>query len=226
MIFDSCNECGTSGGSTVCVTCKDGHYVSGVQCQSCDPACLTCTGTATTCTSCLAGQTLTGTTCACTSASCLACNAVSPNCVQCVYTIYGNLSRCDTCEPGYYPTALGSCTTCPSVCNTCGANGVCLTCFSTFSVIGTTCACNSAINLFSSAGTCQLCSSLIPNCQTCTQNVSVALNVSCALCDSGYYSANASCIASVCGDGAITNGETCDDGNTISGDGCSSFCLI
>ena len=54
----------------------------------------------------------------------------------------------------------------------------------------------------------------------------MALNVSCALCASNYYSANASCIASVCGDGATTSGETCDDGNTISGDGCSSFCLI
>lgn len=97
MIFDSCTECATSSGSTVCVTCQDGKYVSGNQCQSCDPTCLTCTGAATTCTSCVTGQTLSGSTCVCTSASCLACNAVSTNCVQCIYTIYGNFSRCDTC---------------------------------------------------------------------------------------------------------------------------------
>jgi fibro-slime domain-containing protein len=30
----------------------------------------------------------------------------------------------------------------------------------------------------------------------------------------------------VCGDGVIESGETCDDGNTVSGDGCSSTCEI
>ena len=29
-----------------------------------------------------------------------------------------------------------------------------------------------------------------------------------------------------CGDGIINGSETCDDGNTISGDGCSSTCQI
>ncbi|MFH1311487.1 MAG: myxococcus cysteine-rich repeat containing protein, partial [Nanoarchaeota archaeon] len=30
----------------------------------------------------------------------------------------------------------------------------------------------------------------------------------------------------ICGNGVINNGETCDDGNKISGDGCSNTCLI
>ena len=30
----------------------------------------------------------------------------------------------------------------------------------------------------------------------------------------------------VCGDGAVTAGEECDDGNTVNGDGCSSTCVI
>ncbi len=30
----------------------------------------------------------------------------------------------------------------------------------------------------------------------------------------------------VCGDGAVTGGEQCDDGNTLNGDGCSAFCAI
>ncbi|CAI2378071.1 unnamed protein product [Moneuplotes crassus] len=33
-------------------------------------------------------------------------------------------------------------------------------------------------------------------------------------------------LAAVCGDGTTTNPETCDDGNTASGDGCSSSCTI
>jgi cysteine-rich repeat protein len=30
----------------------------------------------------------------------------------------------------------------------------------------------------------------------------------------------------LCGNGVINPPETCDDGNTTSGDGCSSFCTI
>src|SRR5205823_15089697 len=32
------------------------------------------------------------------------------------------------------------------------------------------------------------------------------------------------CVASVCGDGVVERGETCDDGNALSHDGCSSRC--
>ena len=32
--------------------------------------------------------------------------------------------------------------------------------------------------------------------------------------------------ASVCGDGVTEGNETCDDSNTVSGDGCSANCLI
>lgn len=37
--------------------------------------------------------------------------------------------------------------------------------------------------------------------------------------------ASSSCVA-VCGDSMVLGSETCDDGNIISGDGCSSTCLI
>jgi cysteine-rich repeat protein len=30
----------------------------------------------------------------------------------------------------------------------------------------------------------------------------------------------------ICGDGIITTGETCDDGNTTPGDGCNAFCVV
>ena len=34
------------------------------------------------------------------------------------------------------------------------------------------------------------------------------------------------CQAQSCGNGNIQNNEECDDGNSISGDGCSSSCLV
>jgi cysteine-rich repeat protein len=37
--------------------------------------------------------------------------------------------------------------------------------------------------------------------------------------------ANASCYV-VCGDSLIIGSETCDDGNAVSGDGCSNICRI
>jgi cysteine-rich repeat protein len=36
--------------------------------------------------------------------------------------------------------------------------------------------------------------------------------------------AGGECIASVCGDGIVGRGETCDDANQLSHDGCSSQC--
>ena len=47
-------------------------------------------------------------------------------------------------------------------------------------------------------------------------------------CDTGGQSAtcNATCTRSACGDGVVNTaaGEQCDDGNVVSGDGCSSTC--
>eukprot|EP00961_Rhodomonas_salina_P062739 842301-Rhodomonas_salina.1 len=34
------------------------------------------------------------------------------------------------------------------------------------------------------------------------------------------------CAPNVCGDGFVGNGEPCDDGNLVDGDGCSSFCVV
>jgi cysteine-rich repeat protein len=44
-------------------------------------------------------------------------------------------------------------------------------------------------------------------------------------CFSGYMLKEGKCVGD-CGDGAISNGETCDDGNAESGDGCNSTCHI
>lgn len=36
----------------------------------------------------------------------------------------------------------------------------------------------------------------------------------------------AQCVAPTCGNGKLEHGETCDDGNTVSGDGCNEFCTL
>ena len=45
-------------------------------------------------------------------------------------------------------------------------------------------------------------------------------------CQSGYECNALGRCVSLCGNGAIDSGETCDDGDTSSGDGCSASCLI
>jgi cysteine-rich repeat protein len=188
-------------------------------------SCLDCSGSASTCTACAQGETIVSNACVCTDANCIACNATSPNCMSCVYTIYGNFSKCDACQTGFYINGA-NCSPCPGTCLTCGSGGACLTCPDTFQVISGSCECNIAQALWESAGVCISCTVLYPNCQTCVQNTSAALNVSCANCLYAFYLLNESCTMSVCGDSLITSGEACDDGNTISGDGCSSYCQI
>jgi len=43
-------------------------------------------------------------------------------------------------------------------------------------------------------------------------------------CDEGFSDDDCSGTGSVCGNGIVEGGETCDDSNTTSGDGCSSTC--
>ena len=48
-----------------------------------------------------------------------------------------------------------------------------------------------------------------------------------AACPGGICDGNGQCItSSVCGNGIIEAGEQCDDGDTVSGDGCSATCQV
>lgn len=47
----------------------------------------------------------------------------------------------------------------------------------------------------------------------------------CTSCSLGYAPVASSC-ATVCGDSIVIGAETCDDGNTVDLDGCSSTCTI
>ena len=51
--------------------------------------------------------------------------------------------------------------------------------------------------------------------------------VGCSNCErpiDGFECNSGNC-TSICGDGLIVDNEACDDGNTVSGDGCSEDCL-
>ena len=192
-------------GSTACLNCAPGYYVSGVTCLPCSSSCNTCSISAGNCTACGQGLILTHGQCLCSDSACNVCNTSSPNCAQCTYTILGVFTQCASCQPGFYLIGT-SCTVCPSDCLTCGANGVCLTCPYTFQVILGSCACNNGQELWQSADQCKACTTLYPNCETCVQDTQVPLNVSCSTCLLGYYILNSSCVKSVCGNGVITSG--------------------
>ncbi len=67
----------------------------------------------------------------------------------------------------------------------------------------------------------KICSSCTSNCLTCPSG-------QCTSCKTGYLLSSAHlCVENkFCGDGTVQDPETCDDGNTNSGDGCGKDCLI
>jgi len=60
-------------------------------------------------------------------------------------------------------------------------------------------------------------------CATATNNIRRYGTLSCS---SNCTLNTSQCLASQCGNGMVEAPETCDDGNTVSGDGCSSTCAI
>ena len=64
-------------------------------------------------------------------------------------------------------------------------------------------------------------------CAACTANCLSCNVAGCLTCEEGYLlNAGLTCVDTNCGDGVLDVPETCDDGNTVSGDGCSKYCLI
>lgn len=72
----------------------------------------------------------------------------------------------------------------------------------------------------------------VPNCiySQCTAcSFSIPTGTICTSCNTGYgvITSDPTLCTTVCGDGIVMSfAEQCDDGNTISGDGCSSSCII
>lgn len=112
-------------------------------------------------------------------------------------------------------------------CVTCDRDQICTSCTVTLEVINGTCACNynNGLLLDNTTDLCVTCDSYYPNCNTCSYTTSVSFGFNCSSCITGYYWFNNTCTQEVCGDGVISPSEQCDDGNTISDDGCF-MCLI
>jgi cysteine-rich repeat protein len=81
-------------------------------------------------------------------------------------------------------------------------------------VAGPTCPTGYYLN--STISTCRMCK---PECSACSTFSS------CSSCNIGFTLSGVNCIRN-CGNGIRTQGEQCDDGNAINGDGCSSNCTL
>ena len=95
----------------------------------------------------------------------------------------------------------------------------CLTC--TSATVCTLCDVGYKVNTTSNLCIVQPCT--VVNCDTCVG----ALTAVCESCYSGFSvgPSGATCSA-FCGNKAMDSSESCDDGNSVSGDGCSSSCQI
>lgn len=175
-----------------------------MMCLACHYSCLTCSGTITNCLTCSASMNrhISGTTCPCDSG--YADSGVS-QCVLCSDLMVGCLtcsssSTCTSCRSGFTGAASCSCSTGSIVSGYCN------------SVYG----CTSISEITGS-----------PLCTSCNESLYVALaaNFTCVCITGTTTQANNSCLI-ICGDDYVLPQEGCDDGNLISGDGCSSSCQV
>lgn len=122
-----------------------------------------------------------------------------------------------TCPDHYYPSSP-YCLICHYTCKNCTTNAVCATCLDltgTYqTLVGDVCNCKTGY-FDNGGGRCQLCNSSCVNC-TVNQN-------NCTACHTGFY-VNETYCKETCGDGVLYN-LACDDGNVLSGDGCSEICM-
>ena len=72
------------------------------------------------------------------------------------------------------------------------------------------------------SGANSVCQECMDDCATCKTGTS------CTACIQGlaYDQGTEQCEVQICGDGYVQTGEECDDGNLVSGDGCSSSCAM
>ncbi|MBV8761597.1 MAG: proprotein convertase P-domain-containing protein [Deltaproteobacteria bacterium] len=205
----SCSPCGNGGGCTIGGDCTSGY----------------CTGM--TCTACTLDTQCPGTS---------YCNVQTGTCVP----DDGNGTACSAgghCTSGNCVDGVCCDLACNGLCEACtaakkgtGANGTCgpigsgrdpdNECAGTYACTGAL-ACQSCTDTTKDGsetdvdcgggGTCNKC----PLNDTCSTGSDCLSN----MCSSGH------CVSSICGDGAITGSEQCDDSNMNNGDGCSSACV-
>jgi cysteine-rich repeat protein len=132
------------------------------------------------------------------------------------------------------------CSACPTACKACLNTTVCTSCSTGFVVSSSSSTCVCSTSSYLNNGTCYGCdyscltcaaTGQYYNCLTCdsatafrTPVAVTGFNFQCS-CMSGYTDKGATVCSDICGDGIVKN-SACDDGNTASGDGCSSTCTI
>ena len=232
---------------TSCVeakNCPDGTYAKDNICQACDNTCKTCVDTATKClscktntflynnlcpSSCPTGFTLYGGTTCCPN-SCTACT---------------DINTCSACAAGFYLSGT-SCLPCNSNCKTCVDTATkCLSCHSPQLLEVNKCLDSCSSKYYATSTQCLDCDA---TCATCSGPGATE----CKTCITSYIKFKGICqnckdpnneffisIDDVCWDKCGTGHRfttltlpglggynSCDDGNLVNGDGCSSDCRI
>lgn len=176
-----CLTCSNLG----CNQCMPGYTLTSTfTCQpNCKTPCATCSASnSRACTSCLAGYTYNPSTSSCNpittcSGGCVVCpfNYVLSNqqCLQCGNTACARcspnaLSTCTACYDGYFVNQ-GSCSACPTGCQTCSNANNCLSCSSGYTA---------QVQAISTQTKCIACAS---PCAQCVGNAET-----CTVCQSGY----------------------------------------
>lgn len=144
--------------------------------------------------------------------------------VNCPYASTVNAAGNCQCNARYY-LSNSVCLSCPQTCLSCTGPTTCTTCIPGYSNVAGSCisvgpgpaAC--LTNQYrNGAGTCLSCPNM---CLTCSSPLGI-----CTQCATGFVlNVGSNTCTEVCGDGTRII-QQCDDGNTISGDGCSSTCTI
>lgn len=162
------------------------------------------------------------------------------NCNGSTYPWYNKADGlCYTICPSYTYQVSASllCSACSTNCIACFNSSICTACSSSMTVVNGSCSCSSSSSyLYNGACygchySCLTCTSgQYYNCLTCstaTFRTLTLMSSSTSRCDctTGYKDNNAKVCSEICGDG-IARTDACDDGNSLSGDGCSSSCAI
>ena len=126
------------------------------------------------------------------------------------------------------------CTPCSDNCMTCLNETICTLCSTGLMVNNGVCICSNSSYLYNGACygchySCLTCTATgqYYNCLSCdptAYRVSNPVSGTCP-CLTGYADTYSSICTEVCGDG-VARTDACDDGNSVSGDGCSSSCTI
>jgi cysteine-rich repeat protein len=227
-----------------------GYFESNTMVASaCPLGCATCTSP-TKCQTCTSSYVLNGTSCSISACSttvpnCLNCsiNGSSLDCVECELGYFldlgnntcsvvcgdGLLASSEGCDDGNTDNGDGCSSSCAvepvffcegsigntSNCSQCSSN--CLNCTSLASCTS----CDTLYNITN--GSCLPDCSSVADCIICQIANS---SVQCLTCTWGFSVNGVNQCVTFCGDGVTAGNETCDDGNTTNGDGCSSLCQL